>query len=141
MSLAPLPHAARTDEPSELHLLAFPPSLGATHLPGLDGASTGFWHLGATAVDELPLPADLEAFLSASDGGGAGGGDGSGVGSFGAGGGAGGAGGGGSGAQAKRSAPVCLNFGSMPVYTRSSWIGELLAVLEGHCRCLPPPLP
>ena len=30
--------------------------------------------------------------------------------------------------------PLCLNFGSMPVYSRAEWSGALLTALEQHCH-------
>ena len=93
---------ARIDRPEELHLLAYPEGIGVTHLPGVRGERTGFWHAHARTEGATPplLPAALLDFLTA----------------------------------AGQPRAVCLNFGSMPVYTRTPWIDALLGVLEAHCR-------
>ena len=83
--------SARTDHPHELHLLAYPASLGVTHLPGVNGSRTGFWratHAGTLEHQQMrqEVPIELARFL-----------------------------------RGRGPPPVCLCFGSMPVYSRTRW--------------------
>ena len=56
---------ARSDA-SELHLLAYPQSIGATFLPDAVGVHTGFWHTHDNAGSTPHVDATLHDFLSSS---------------------------------------------------------------------------
>ena len=83
---------ARTEHAHELHVLAYPASLAVTHLPGILGTRTGFWT--AVALGAHTDQPSKGARVPAE------------LAAF---------------LRGPGPAPVCLCFGSMPVYSRTQW--------------------